>query len=85
MAAGVSASNPKPRHISDLVQLGFYFCLRSCLYTKCTGDRRTIKFRSLLEFVFFIRDHLIPADAPIEHFQHANQIVLILDNQKNVI
>ena len=35
--------------------------------------------------MFFIGDHLIPADAPIEQFQHATQIVLTLDNQRNSI
>ena len=35
--------------------------------------------------MFFVGDYLLPADAPIEHFQHIIQIVLTLDNQKNSI
>ena len=85
VAAGASASDPKTCHISDLVQLGFYLCIRSCKYTKCTGHRRTGQFLPLLEFVFFVRDHLLPADALIDHFQHATQIFLTLDNQNNAI
>ena len=38
-----------------------------------------------MDFVFFVGDQLLPADAPTEHFQHSTQIVLTLDNQKNVI
>ena len=38
-----------------------------------------------MDFVFFVGDRLLPADAPIEQFQHATQIVLTLDNQKNAI
>ena len=68
-----------------MVILGFYFYLRSCKYTKCTGHRRTVQFRPLMDFVFFVGDRLLPADALIEQFQHATQIVLNLDNQKNVI
>ena len=30
VSATVSSSNQKTRHISDMVVLGFYFCLRSC-------------------------------------------------------
>ena len=46
--------NPKTRHVANLTQLGFYFCLRLREYTKCTGHRQTVQFRSLLEFLFFI-------------------------------
>ena len=85
MTAGASASDPKTCHIANLVQLGFYFCLRSYDCTKCTGYRRTVEFLPLLEFGFFVGDHLLPADALIEHFQYATHIVLTLDNHNNYI
>ena len=85
MSATASSSNQKTRHISDLVVLGFYFCLRSCKYTKCTGHRRTVQFHPLLEFVFFVGYTLLPPDAQIEQFQNSTQTVLALDNQKNTI
>ena len=85
LATGASTSDPKTWYISDLVQLGFYFCIRSCKYTKYTGQRWTVQFWPLLEFVFSIRDHLLPVDAPIKHFQHATQIFLTLDNWKKTI
>ena len=83
MAAGAYTSDPKAHHITDLVQLGFYFCLRPCEYTKCTGHRQKVQFRTLLDLMFFTGDSIIPTGTPIEHFHQANQIVLILDNQKN--
>ena len=35
--------------------------------------------------MFFVRGHLLPADAPIKYFQHVTQILFTLDNQKNAI
>ena len=37
------------------------------------------------DFFFFFREKLLPADALIEQFQYATQIVLTLDNHKNTI
>ena len=85
MVAGAFTSDPKTQHITDLVQICFYVYLRSCEYTNCTGRLSTFQFRTLLELLFFIGDHLIPVNAPINHFQHATQIVLTLYNQKNYI
>ena len=85
MAAGASTSGPKTLHISYVVQMGFYFCLRSCEYANCTGQHRTVQFRPLLEFVFFVGDQILPDNAPIDHFQYATHIVLALENQKNAI
>ena len=68
-----------------MVVLGFYFCLRSCKYTKCTGHHRTVQFRPLLDFVFFVGDALLPFNASIKRFQHAAQIFVTLNNQKNFI
>ena len=85
VAMGASISNPNTRHISDLVQLGFYFYLRSCKCTKHMGRHRKNKFRLLLEFMLFVGHHILPADFPTEHLQNATQIVLTLDNQKNAI
>ena len=28
VSAATTVTNPKPHHVSDLIQLGFYFCLR---------------------------------------------------------
>ena len=85
MAAAAITSNPKARQVTNLVTLGFYFYLRPCEYTKCTGHFRTVQFRLLLDFVFFVGDQLLPADAPIGHFQHDTHIILTLVNQKNAI
>ena len=75
----------KTRHTADLVVLGFYFCLRSCKYLKCTGYRRIVQFRPLMDLVFFVRDILLPQDAPIGWFECVTQISLTLDNHKNAI
>ena len=85
VAAAAFLSNPQTCQVADLVTLGFYFCLRLDKYTKYTGHCRTVQFRPLMDFVFFVGERLLPADAPIEHFPHATQIVLTLDNKKNVI
>ena len=85
VATASLSSNIRTRQVADLVTLGFYFCLRSCEYTKCTGHRRTVQFQPLMDFVFFVGDQIFPADALIEQFQHATEIVLTLDNQKNAI
>ena len=75
-----TSSDQKTRHTSDLVVLGFYFCLRSCKYTKCTGHHRTVQFRPLMDFVFFSGDTLLPPDTPIGWFEQVTQIVLTLDS-----
>ena len=80
-----TTSDPKPCHVTNVVQLGFYLCLRLCQYTKCTGHRRTVQLCSVLDSVFFVGDCPLSAGAPIEKFQHATQIVLTLHNQKNAI
>ena len=85
MAVGAYTSDPKVHHIANMVQLGFYFCLESCEYTKFTGRRRTFQFRSLFDYVLFIGESLLPVDAPIDQFRQATQIVLTLENQKNAI
>ena len=85
VAAATSYFDLKAHQIADLVQLDFYFCLRSCKYTKCTCHRRTVKLHPLLDFVFFVGTILLPLDAPIEHFRQATQVFLTLENQKNAI
>ena len=42
VSAANSASDQKTRQTADLVILGFYFCLRSCEYLKCTSHHRTV-------------------------------------------
>ena len=85
VAKAATSSDLRAHHISDLVTIGFYFCLQSCEYTKCTGHRRTVQFRPLMDLMFFVEDFLLPGDAPAEHFRRATQILLTLDNQKNYI
>ena len=85
VAAAAYPSYQNPRRISNLLILGFYFCLRPCEYTKCTSHHRTVDFHPLLEFVIYDGEDLTPTDAPIELLQHATHIVLTLDNQKNAI
>ena len=85
VAKEATSSNPRAHHITDLATMGFYFCLRSCEYMKCTSHRRTVQFQPLMDFVFFVGDFLLPGDAPAEHFHQATQIFITLDNQKNAI
>ena len=85
VSAAASSSNQKTQHTAYLVVLGLYFYLRSCKHNKYTGHCRTVQFRPLLEFVFFVGDTLLSPDAPIGSFQHATQIVITLKNQKNSI
>ena len=82
MSAANTSSDQKTRHISDLVVLGLYLCLISCNYTKCTGYCRTVKFRILVDSVFFSGDTLLPTNTPIRWFKHVTHIVLALDNHK---
>ena len=85
VAEAATSSNTRAHHIADLVTIGFYFCLRSCKYTKCTGHLRTVQFRTLMDIVFFVGDFLLPGNAPAEHFRRATQTVLTLDNHNNDI
>ena len=82
VAAVATATN---HHFSDLFQIGFYFCLSFCNYTKCTGHFWTVQFSPLLDFFLLVGDQLLPVYAYIDYFQHITQIFLTLDNQKNVI
>ena len=38
-----------------------------------------------MDLFFFVGKGLLSDDSPIEHFHHATQIVLTLENEKNVI
>ena len=57
------ASDPNTQHIADLVQIGFYLYLRTFKYTKFTFHHRIVQSWTLLEFLFFVGDHLLPEDA----------------------
>ena len=63
IAKAATSSDTIAHHISNLVTIGFYFCLRSCKYTKCTGHRRTVQCRPLMDIVFFLGEFLLPGDA----------------------
>ena len=62
VAVAATTTDPKIRHISGLVQLGLYFCLRSFKYTKCTVHHRTVQFWPLLYSITFVRDQLLTAN-----------------------
>ena len=85
VAAAASPSDSRAHHITKLVTIGFYFCLRSCKYTTCTGHHRTVQFRPLMYFVFFVGDFLLPGDAPVKFFCQTTQIVITLNNKRNTI
>ena len=85
VTAAATPFDPRIHYIVDLITIGFYFCLRFCKYTKFNGHRQTVQFRPLMDFVFFVGDFLLPGDAPADHFCHATQIVITLNNQKNSI
>ena len=54
VAMAATTFYPKTHHLTKLVQLIFYLCLRACEYTKGTSHRQTFQFRPLLAFVFFV-------------------------------
>ena len=83
VSAADTSSDHKTHNTANLIVLGFYFCLRLCEYTKGTSHHMKVLFRPLMEFVFFIDDPP-PPDVPFEWSKHITQIILILDNQKNV-
>ena len=85
VAKAATSSDTRAHHIVDLVVIGFYFCLRSCEYTKCTGHRWTVQLRPFMDLVFFVGDFLLPRDASAEHFRQAAQMFITFDNQKNAI
>ena len=55
------------------------------MYTKYNGNLYKVQLWTLLDFGFFVGDRLLPENTTIEWFQHVTQIVLELDNQKNVV
>ena len=59
VAKAATSSDTRSHHIANLVTIGFYFCLRSCKYMKCTGHRRTVQFRPLMDLVLFVRNFLL--------------------------
>ena len=67
-----------------MIQIGLYFCLRSCEYTKTNSHRRTTQFR-LRDMQFQDTQGTIPFDAPDSHFLQALVVTLFLDTQKNSV
>ena len=84
-SAAAISPDPISHHIADLVTIGLYLCLWYCKYMKCTGHIQTVKFRPLVDFVFFVRDFLFSRYAPANHFPYSIQIVITLDNKKNSV
>ena len=74
----------KDKCLTDLVQIGFYFCLRSCEYTKTNLHRRTTQFR-LRDIQFQDICGTIPFDAPDYRLLNILVVTLFLDTQKNYI
>ena len=71
IATAASSSDTRAHHIVKLVTIDFYLYLQSYEYTKCTGHRQTVQFQPLVDFVFFVRDFLLPEDAPVKQFCQA--------------
>ena len=75
-------SNPKNQCLADLVQIGLYFCLRSCEYTKTNSHQRTTQFR-LRDIQFQDGRCTITFDAPASRLLNALVVTLFLNTQKN--
>ena len=83
-AARNAGSSPKDWCLADLVQIGLYFCLRSCEYTKTNSHRRTTQF-CLRDMQFQDTRGSIPFDAPDSRFLLALVVTLFLETQKNSV
>ena len=53
LVSAATSTDPKISHVVDLVQLGFYFYLEYCKYTKYIEHLRAFQFHQLLDFVLF--------------------------------
>ena len=73
--------NPKDQYLADLVQIGLYFFLRSCEYTKTNSHRRTTKF-SLRDIQFQDYCGAIPFNNSVFRFLNELLVTLFLDTQK---
>ena len=56
MSESAKYTNQKTHHVDNMVQLGFYFCLRSCYYTNYTRHLCTVKFCKITDFLFFVEN-----------------------------
>ena len=72
-----AGSGPKDRCLADLVQIGLYFFLRSCEYTKTNSHRRTTQF-CLRDMQFQDTRVTIPFDDPDSRFLQALVVTLFL-------
>ena len=70
--------------LAYLVQIGLYFCLRSCEYTKTNSHRRTTQF-CLHDMQFQDTWGAIPFDTPNSCFLQALVVTLFLDTQNNSV
>ena len=75
-------ASPKAQCTADLIQIGLFFCLRSCEYTKTQSHRRTTQFR-FRDMQFHNAAGVIPANASDKTFLEAWATTLFLDTQKN--
>ena len=83
-AARNVGSIPKDWCLSDLVQIGLYFCLRSCEYTKTNSHRCTTIF-CLRDIQFQDTRGSIPFDTSDSRFLQALVVTLFLDTQKHSV
>ena len=67
-----------------MVQIGLYFCLHSCEYTKTNSHRRTTQF-CLRDMKFQYTGGTIPFDSPESCFLQALVVTLFLNTQKNSV
>ena len=83
-AARNSGSIPKDRYLAYLVQIGLYFFLRSCEYTKTNSHRRTTKF-CLHDIKLQDTRGNITFDAPHSRLLNALVAILFRDTQKESV
>ena len=74
----------KSQCTADLIQIGLFFCLRSCEYTKTGSHRCTTQF-CFWDMQFHNAAGIIPGDVLDQDFLDAWAITLFLDTQKNYI
>ena len=83
-AEAVDISYPFSQCQADLIQIGLFFFLRSCKYTKINSHRRTVQFL-LKDLLFHDADGVIPHYAPSKTFIRARSVNLFPDTQNNSV
>ena len=81
---GNTNSSPKAQCTVNFIQIGLFFCLRSCKYTKAASHRHTTQFW-FRDTQFHNTAGVIPGDALDQTFLDAWATTLFLDTQKNCV